>query len=295
MMNRNRRGIDFIIIGAMKCATSTLHDQLATHASFSMSYPKEPNFFSDDEVFSRGLEWYESLFADAGPHVVRGESSTQYSKLPDYPGTVERLCRTFPNVKIIYSMRHPVDRLVSHYVHEWTQRVISCGIDSAVRRHPELVEYGLYGMQIEPYLRTFGTSSVLPVFVERMIRDPNEELQRIFRFLGVADRPNWNPALRSNASANRLRVSPLRDAITENRVVTRLRRALVPKTVRTMIRGLWTMKDRPKLSEDVARYVEQVFDHDLAMLGKSLGVHLSCANWTQVVQSQERLEWACRR
>lgn len=291
MMNRNERGIDFIIIGAMKCATSTLHDQLSAHASFSMSVPKEPNFFSDDEVFSRGLKWYESLFADASPHAVRGESSTQYSKLPHYPDTVERLHRTFPNVRIIYSMRHPVDRLVSHYIHEWTQRTISCGIDSAVWRHPELVDYGLYNMQIEPYLRAFGPSSVLPVFVERMILDPNEELQRIFRFLDVADRPNWNSALRSNASANRLRVSPLRDAIMSNRVVTLLRRALVPKTVRTMIRGLWTMKDRPKLGEDAARYVEQVFDRDLVMLGDSLGVHLSCANWTRVVQSPERLEW----
>lgn len=53
---------DFIIIGAMKCATSTLHDQLARQPGLFMSTPKEPNFFSDDEQWGRGLDWYGSLF-----------------------------------------------------------------------------------------------------------------------------------------------------------------------------------------------------------------------------------------
>ena len=56
---------DFIIIGAMKCATSTLHDQLAEQPGFVMSEPKEPNFFSDEENWAKGLGWYSGLFAAA--------------------------------------------------------------------------------------------------------------------------------------------------------------------------------------------------------------------------------------
>ena len=53
----------FIIIGAMKCATSSLHEQLASQPGFFMSTPKEPSFFSNDGVFANGFDWYGSLFA----------------------------------------------------------------------------------------------------------------------------------------------------------------------------------------------------------------------------------------
>jgi hypothetical protein len=83
----NRRP-NFIIIGAMKCATSTLHEQLARQPGFFMSQPKEPNFFSDDSAYARGEDWYLGLFAGTRPGDICGESSTHYTKLPTYPGTV---------------------------------------------------------------------------------------------------------------------------------------------------------------------------------------------------------------
>ena len=56
---------DFIIIGAMKCGTSSLHEQLALRPGIFMSRPKEPNFFSDGSNFERGLDWYGALFSEA--------------------------------------------------------------------------------------------------------------------------------------------------------------------------------------------------------------------------------------
>ena len=53
---------DFIVIGAMKSATTTLHEQLARQPGVFMSRPKEPNFFSDDAIYARGWGWYSSLF-----------------------------------------------------------------------------------------------------------------------------------------------------------------------------------------------------------------------------------------
>ena len=49
---------NFIIIGAMKCATSTLHEQLALQPGIFMSQLKEPNFFSNDEEYEKGWNWY---------------------------------------------------------------------------------------------------------------------------------------------------------------------------------------------------------------------------------------------
>ena len=131
---------DFIIIGAMKCATSTLHEQLARQAGIFMSTPKEPNFFSDDEQWERGIGWYASLFNLADECDICGESSTHYTKLPTYPHTIERMREHLgDDVRMIYIMRHPIDRLISHYIHEWTQRVISSPVNEAVDEHPELI------------------------------------------------------------------------------------------------------------------------------------------------------------
>src|SRR5271168_5119276 len=109
---------DFIVIGAMKSATTTLHEQLARQPGVCMSRPKEPNFFSDDANYAQGWRWYSSHFRGSRAGVGRGESSTHYTKLPTFPRTVERMVRDLPRIKLIYVMRHPIERLVSQYVHE---------------------------------------------------------------------------------------------------------------------------------------------------------------------------------
>ncbi len=102
-----------MIIGAMKCGTSTLHSQLAARSGFLMSDPKEPNFFSDDERFARGVAEYAKLFESAGSEQLCGESSTHYTKLPTHPRTVERMAKLLPGARFVYVIRHPLDRIVS--------------------------------------------------------------------------------------------------------------------------------------------------------------------------------------
>jgi hypothetical protein len=53
-----------IIIGAMKSGTSSLHHYLRQHPEICMSSAKEPNFFIEAGNFSKGLDWYRSMFAD---------------------------------------------------------------------------------------------------------------------------------------------------------------------------------------------------------------------------------------
>ena len=54
---------DFIVIGAMKCGSSTVCAYLEDHPDIFMVPRAEPKFFSHDENFARGTDWYESLFA----------------------------------------------------------------------------------------------------------------------------------------------------------------------------------------------------------------------------------------
>jgi hypothetical protein len=281
---------DFIIIGAMKSATSTLHEQLAAQSGLFMSTPKEPNFFSDEEQFARGLDWYWGLFAGAAAGDLCGESSTHYSKLPRHPKVVERLAEHVPDAKFVYVMRHPVDRLVSHYVHEWTQRVLDMPIGEALDRHPALVQFSQYAMQLTPYFERFGKERVLPVFFDRLRAHPQQELERVCRFIGYEGKPKWTQMEAQNVSSERMRTSPLRDKVVNAPIVSFVRRRFVPQSVRDRIKSLWTMRERPELSDHDRQWLEQLFDEDLAQLGEWLGIELSCANFVEQTRDEAR-DW----
>ena len=254
---------DFVVIGAMKCATSTLADQLNGQDGIFITDPKEPCYFSDDHVFDQGLEAYSKLFDAAAPGDLLGDASTHYTKLPNHPDTIARMQAAGLDAKFVYVMRHPVDRLISHFVHAWTMKEVQVGIEEAVDAGLGLVEFGCYAMQLQPYLEAFGRERVLPVFYNHMTAHPDDELRRICAFLGLQGEPTWDHGQeRQNVSAQRMRTSPLRDALLNAPVLSTVRKWF-PRDLRDRVKGLWQMKKRPELSEATRQRVEAVFDQDL--------------------------------
>jgi hypothetical protein len=272
---------DFIVVGAMKSATTTLHEQLARQPGVFMSRPKEPNFFSDDAIYARGWGFYSTIFSAAGAGDLRGESSTHYTKLPTFPRTVERMVRDLPRVKLIYLMRHPIDRLVSHYVHELTAGGIRLSVVEALDRHPELIEYGRYAMQLEPFLAAYGFENVLPIFFARLVSHPQQELERIGRFLALATALKWDSTLRpQNTRRDRLRPSPIRHALLQSTVLGRLRRRMVPRLWSQSAKVFWRAQvEPPHIPQHLTARLREVFDADLSQLGSWLGIRLDCENF----------------
>lgn len=282
---------DFVIIGAMKSATSSLYDQLSGQTGIFMCTPKEPNFFSDDEQYANGMSWYTNLFANGGDGSLLGEASTHYTKLPTHPKTVQRLKEHLPDARFIYVMRHPVNRLVSHYIHEWSTGVYHCGIEEAVDKYPELVAYGRYAMQLEPYFETFGRDAVLPVFFDHLLKEPQAELERICRFIGYQGKPVWIQDLKpDNVSSERIRRFPGYSFLVESGPATWFRHHFIPQALRDAVKMKLRMRERPVLSEKVQASLEEEFDRDLKILGEFLGANLNCKNFKQVT-SAESLNW----
>ena len=258
---------DFLIIGAMKCGTSTLQAQLACQPRIFMSTPKEPNFFSDDSIYAKGAAWYRSLFKDAANGDLKGEASTHYTKLPTYPRTLWRLQQSLKAPKLIYLIRNPVERAVSHFIHEWTMGKMPADIEAAFKRHPELVDYGRYAYQIEPYLRAFGRDAIFLSTLEEMNRAPQLFLERIGAFLGHEGPLTWQEEQSQvNSSAERIRRLPLHGLLVGNSLAAALRRTLVPKHIRGRIRRSRQMTTRPVLSPERHRFLEAVFSEDHAAL-----------------------------
>lgn len=282
---------NFLIIGAMKCATSTLHEQLALQPNIFMTTLKEPNFFSDDERYHKGIQWYLSHFEQAGENDLCGESSTHYSKLPTYGQTVSRLKTHLPHTKFIYVMRHPIDRLISQYIHEWTQRVIDININEAIYKYPELMNYSKYTMQIEPYIHSFGQHQLLPVFFERLLKYPQQELERICDFIGYSSQPQWQIIDAVNVSQERMRQSAWRDILVEAPILRQIRQNFIPKTFRNKVKNLWTMKTKPQLNSENILYLKSIFNQDLKLLGSWLNIELNCDNYKSKILNEKEIFW----
>ena len=276
---------DFIIIGAMKSATSTLHKQLSAQPGIFMSTPKEPNFFSDDQIYRKGLDWYRGLFSDAEDHDICGESSTHYAKLPDYPHTILRLQEAIPTPKLIYVMRHPVDRLISHYMHQWSEGVITCDINKAVDRYPELINYSCYSKQLTPFVDAFGKEALMLIFFNDLKSASQSVLEAIGRFVGVADPTCLRWLLEEapeNVSINRVRRFRGYEFVINSRSMEWIRRTIVPRRIRRYVKRRLTLDQRPELSEFQFAKVSKVFNQDLKLLSDWLEFDVDCNNFNEM-------------
>lgn len=184
---------DFLIIGAAKSGTTSLHRYLDRHPDIYMSPKKEPCFFDADVAWNNGLDWYRSLFGGASDSQLCGEASTNYTRFPQVPEVPARIANTLPAAKFIYIMRHPVDRAYSHYVHRYTKEVypgrpFEQSFEQFVARDPMCLDSSDYLLQIEQYLRYFPAESFLWLFFEELKSDPASVVRKVLRFLDVDDR-----------------------------------------------------------------------------------------------------------
>jgi hypothetical protein len=278
---------DFIIIGAMKCATTTLHRQLESQPGFFCTTPKEPNFFSNDDVYSKGEKWYSNLYSDAKPNDTKGESSTHYTKLPTYPHTIDRMkSYGIEAPKLIYMVRHPIDRLISHYQHQWTMREITEDINIAIDKYPELIAYSSYYTQLKPYLEWQKGNSVLLCFFDSVYTQPQAMLEQACQYLDYSGEPKWNDdSGEENSSKMRWRKFPLSDVLVESNFMTAIRRAIVPQSLRSKIKSKLSMNEKPILSEESLTKLQNIFDRELGELGKLIGSDLSCDNFKSFAKS----------
>ena len=293
MISNSRVRPDFVIIGAMKSATSSLQEQLDQLPGIFTTEPKEPNFFSNDEIYAKGFDWYSGLYNSAGESDIKGEASTHYAKLPRYPETVGRLKRYAPSVKLIYVMRHPIDRLVSHYIHNWSMGFVprKKGIEEALKDYENFVSYSQYALQLAPWFEAFGRESVLPVFFDRLLEKPQEELERICKFIDYSGRAVWQEdSSPSNVSSQRLRKFPMYELLVESRILSWARHNFIPQSFRDNVKSKLQLSSRPQLTEVTMEKLEKVFDEDLKTLGGWLGAELNCRNFRQRTAA-ERLDW----
>jgi len=194
-MTEVRRRPNLFVIGAMKSGTTSLHEYLNTHPHIAMSTWKEPAFFVEELTLCRGEDWYLSLFEKDGKYRYLGESSTHYTRLPVFQGVAERLYRFNPDARLIYIMRDPLERIVSHYWHNTQIRDFKRGggeprsLLKAVREDPQYLAFSDYATQLEPYINRFGRKALYALTFETLVQDPQRELDHVYQWLGLSQHP----------------------------------------------------------------------------------------------------------
>lgn len=267
---------DFLVIGGMKCASTTLHDDLSRHPSIECG-EKELDALTDP-----GNETVETIyrrnFAGATKDQILGDVSTSYSMLPDLLGIAEKAKAISDNMKIIYLIREPVSRAVSHHQHmtNWSGKgQMGPDINEAILVHSELIDYSCYSMQLTPWRNAFGMENILVLRFEDYIANRQETIAKVFAFLGQTSIQLDLDEAGANRSSNRLYAGKNMFKLYQSTVFKKCIRPLTPVFLKQGLRKLLLTKSKlvetPPTLETVDRIISGV-SADIEALEETLGL-----------------------
>lgn len=243
---------NLFVVGAMRSGTTALHESLAAHPDIFMSKVKEPAYFADRHElaidsraataagFAGNRRRYVELFAAAGDVAYVGESSTHYTKLPRITGVAPRLATQASGPRILYIVRDPVERTLSHYRYAVRGKYERRSPMEALLAEPIYCAVSDYAMQIAPYVEALGADAVHIAIFEEVIDSDHPAHTQIFRWLGL-DPPTSasQPMERRNEMAGELQRARGPSALHRlgrSATYQRVARAMIPGSVRNTVR-----------------------------------------------------------
>lgn len=230
--------LDFAIIGAMKAGTTSLFDFLAAHPRVFAPRNKEPHYFTHG--YGLPAAYYRRLFHGRTAGQLCGEASPTYSWVHRFPDTPRRLALDAPDVRIIYVVRDPLERILSHLHHELLLgRQTEQDPTELVRARP-MWERSSYRTTVEAYLEHFSRDRMLVVDL-RDLRSGDVSLRGLLDFLDLDPEPLAPLAL------------PASNTTTGRRPVPRVLSRLAVTPVGSMLRDLVPRSWMPRLKASFSR------------------------------------------
>jgi hypothetical protein len=195
---------DFIIAGAMKCGTTSMHRILNSHPHIFVPQ-KEIHFFDVDDLIQHPdffffdgqrwhypsfrkknteyWDWYSAFFAAAKQEQLLGEDSTCYLASEIAP---ERISKVGKEIKIIIMLRDPTDRAYSHYWHLVRTGRATLSFEETIQIEPaSVLSRSLYEKQVRNYLRFIPRERIYFIVFEEFIRNIDATTRKVCAFLGV--------------------------------------------------------------------------------------------------------------
>ncbi len=264
----------FLVIGAVKAATTWLHGQLQAHPEIYLPDP-EPHFFSRE--YDRGLDFYRTFFADAEPHQVVGEKSADYLAHPLAPARVAASLRRAP---LVVQLRNPVDRAYSDYKMLYRRGTVTGDPERYLTpgrsEQPRFLDDGLYARHLERWFDHFAPGQLLVLLYEDVKQDPQGTVNRVCDHIGVTRHYREDVgAQRFNDGAEqflplsiRRALAPIKDAVQPLRghAAFEVARSLLAREIRY-----------PPLAPDLRARLQDHYATDIEALERLIGRDLG--NW----------------
>jgi hypothetical protein len=267
---------NLIIIGAAKAGTTTLFDLLGQHPQVYAPKVKEIKFFSRDDRYEKGVDWYqETFFRNSRKYPVRIEASPAYLTWSDK--TAPRIKDIYKDrpIKLVAIFRDPVKRAYSHYWDRVRQGDENLPFPDAIyaeenrlRENWEVISKegngifgyfraGCYATRIKPFLPLFPREDLFFLLQEDLINNFENSMESLFSFLQI-DR-NFKPASvrRNQASQPRSQgLLKLFYKIKKTNIQKPLR-VLFPRTTRKSIREniLYKPVRYPPMDDEIKKYL----------------------------------------
>lgn len=171
-----------MIIGAMKCGTTSLYSYLQGHPEICPAITKEPEFFSENQCHGVQVDNYSDLwFFNDLVHKYSLEASTGYTKYSVEPNVPKNIYGYGIRPKFIYIIRNPFDRISSHFNSMQKDKTWLLNIDDA-----HLIRTSSYFLQLEQYRKYFPIEDILILDFDELKDNPRILLQRIYQFLDLS-------------------------------------------------------------------------------------------------------------
>ncbi len=259
---------NFLIIGAPKAGTTSLHYLLSQHPQIFMCPVKEAGFFwayqQDIHLSGPGVaklhnrliserDEYEKLFEGAAGHPAIGESSVRYLSAPSAPPTIHRLA---PQARLIVSLRQPAERAFSAFTHNLRDGLEPCtsfpeaiAQDRSGARDSWLfcryLDRGFYYQSLKRYLEYFPRQQIHISLLEDLKSDAPGLMGSLLRFLQVDE--SFTPDLSHQHNASGIIRNPvLRFLWTRSNQLRASLRPLLPPRLRHAAFE-WVIQDLEKV------------------------------------------------
>ena len=200
--------LDFLIIGAQKCATTALFEHLRSHPDIAMPLEKEVPFFTGQDCTQKNWEVFANeQFGAEQQNKLWAKASPQYMSDPDVPARIKAL---MPDVKLVAILRDPIERTWSHFQmarrrdtehREFAQAIetlltkeaLQSGRSLPVPEHTEgyeseadfYVAWSEYGRILTELMEAFDPKQLLVLYTEELEKDPEATLDRLLAFIGL--------------------------------------------------------------------------------------------------------------
>ena len=196
---------DFVICGAMKSGTSTLHAILATHPDIyipdgelhyfdydNIAEHPDFNYFSHKNnwlsntaitTLEELANWYDNQFSLMDSVKILGEDSTTYLSSPM---AFKRIASLDKPTKVIVILRHPTARTYSQYWHEVRAGRAIYSFEKTLQYIPNsILSRSQYARDLSLLLRYIPRERVKIITFEELVESPQSLILQLCQFLNV--------------------------------------------------------------------------------------------------------------